>query len=454
VPIRSLPRVGWTEVFTRAMAGRLTSLTITGLVAVAALAPPSGAALRAGGFRVDRTFGGGRGFVTTRISGTSSVAYGATAVSRGDIVVAGQASPPDGNGQVVVARYLPSGRLDPGFGTRGIFQSTFPTADAPFIANAIAVDRPTGKIIVAGGYGQGSMLVMRLTGRGRLDRTFGLHGSGFATVEIGGTANSLAIQRDGRILLGGSNANRPGRPFVVARFTRNGVLDRSFAHGGVAQVLFWNPSAAAGTNVATLVPTADGGVIGAAHIDYIGGTGHHTGGHGASGVFRLTRHGVPFRAFGTGGHAQITFFDRRRVPQTWYPCATTVDGRGRVAVTGGGGANGNMLFTARLTSRGVLDRSFGGAGNGRVMTPRIGGEGVLICGMTSTRAGVLTIAVQDKVAQLLPSGVVDKRFARGGIFTIPKPKGVFVNDFVTAGSGRVVAVGSTGNAIYVSRWVN
>jgi uncharacterized delta-60 repeat protein len=121
------------------------------------------------------------------------------------------------------------------FASHGIFESAFPAADAPFVATAIARDRRTGELVLGGGYGQGSMLVMRLTAKGRLDPTFGAHRSGFATVEVEGIANSLAIQPDGAILLGGSNANRNGRPFVVARFTRDGVLDRTFGHRGIAQ---------------------------------------------------------------------------------------------------------------------------------------------------------------------------------------------------------------------------
>jgi hypothetical protein len=78
----------------------------------------------------------------------------------------------------------------------------------------------------------------------------------------------------------GFNADRHGRPFVVARFTRGGRLDRRFGHRGVAQALFWNPSAASSAAVNSLVPTHDGGVIAAGHIDYIGGMGHHTGGMG------------------------------------------------------------------------------------------------------------------------------------------------------------------------------
>jgi uncharacterized delta-60 repeat protein len=427
-------------------------LLLAGLCVTTALAAPA-AASGGRGPRPDRSFGAGRGFVTTSITGTTALAYAATIAPGGQIVIAGQASPPSGNGQVVVARYTRGGRLDRSFASRGIFESAFPTADAPFLASAIARDRRTGKLVVAGGYGMGSMLVMRLTAGGRLDRTFGTHRSGFTTVTIGGIANALAIQPDGRILLGGSNANRNGRPFVVARFTSKGVLDRSFGRGGIVQALFWNPTAASSAGVNSLAPTRDGGMIATGHIDYIGGNGGGSGGHGAAGVFRLTRRGVPARSFGSSGHVQVTFFTRTRVPESWYPCAATVDRRGRIAVTGGGGTHHFALFTARLTARGTLDRSYGRARDGRAVIPGIGGNAITTCGATSTPAGALTIAVQSRITQLLPSGVPDRRFATRGVFGITRPRGVFVNALAAAGSGRLVAAGSAGNSIYVARWL-
>jgi uncharacterized delta-60 repeat protein len=403
-------------------------------------------------FRGDPGFGSGRGFVTTPIAGTEAVAYGAVVLPGGRIVIAGQASPPSGDGQVVLARYLPNGRLDRGFGSGGIFQSAFPAAAAPFVATAIARDRRTGKLVVAGGYGQGSMLVMRLTPDGRLDQTFGARRTGFATVGVGGIATALAIQRSGGILLGGSNAGRPGRPFVVVRFTRNGTLDRGFGHRGVAQALFWNPSAGSGAGL-SLATTRDGGVIASGHIDYIGGTGGASGGHGSAGVFRLTPRGRPLRSFGTRGHVQITFFGRARAPESWYPCAMTVDGRGRITVTGGGGTHRSALLTARLTPRGALDRTFGSSGNGRAATPGVGGNAITTCGATSTRAGGIAVAVQSRLAALLPDGLPNRRFAPGGVVKIDKPRQVFVNDLIASGPSRLVMAGSAGNAIYVSRYL-
>jgi hypothetical protein len=254
-------------------------------------------------------------------------------------------------------------------------------------------------------------------------------------------------------LLGGSNANRNGRPFVVARFTRDGVLDRTFGHRGIAQTLFWNPSAASSSGVDTLATAPDGGIFAFGHIDYIGGTGGGSGGHGAAGVFRLTRRGLPFRAFGRRGHAQVTFFSRGHVPESWYPCAMTLDGRGRITVAGGGGTHRFALFTARLTRRGELDRSYGSAHNGRAITAGIGGNAITTCGISSTRAGEVTVAVQSELAQLLPDGRPNTRFAPGGVFRITKPKRVFINALLGSRPHGVVVAGSAGAAIYLARYL-
>jgi uncharacterized delta-60 repeat protein len=404
------------------------------------------------GPRLDHTFGRGRGFVTTPIPGSFALAYAAVISRGGDIVVAGQASPPSGNGQVVVVRYLPDGQLDPSFASHGIFESAFPSVNGPYIATAIGEERGTGKLVIAGGYGQGSMLVMRLTADGRLDQTFGARRSGFATVAVGGIANSLAIQSNGGILLGGSNANRNGRPFVVARFTRNGMLDRAFGRAGIAQALFWNPSAASSAGVNGLAMAPDGGIVASGHIDYIGGTGPGSAGYGAAGIFRLTKRGLPFRAFGAAGHTQVKFPGRAGVPESWYPCAMTVDQQGRITVTGGGGTRSSALLTARLTPRGVLDRSYGSARNGRAVIAGVGGDAITTCGDASTPTGEITVAVQSTLAQVLPGGLPNVRFAPRGVFTISKPRDVFINSLVRVRRHALVA-GSAGNKIYVGRYL-
>src|SRR5438270_37996 len=114
------------------------------------------------------------------------------------------------------------------------------------------------------------------------------------------------------------------------------------------------------------------------------------------------------------------------------------DGPGRIIVPGGGGRHRSALFTARLTGRGVLDRRYGGAGTGRETTPGIGGNAITTCGITSTRAGEVTVGVGSKLAQLLPGGLPDSRFAPRGVFTIRSPKQVSINALI--GSGRRLLV--------------
>ena len=118
-----------------------------------ALAPTAAQAKPHNGVAPDPSFGDGHGYATLAISGQDTIAYAATAVS-GGTVVAGQATPSSGSGagQVLVAKYDRSGKLDPAFGTHGVYRSAFPDADGPFIANGIAEDSH-GRLIVAGGYG-------------------------------------------------------------------------------------------------------------------------------------------------------------------------------------------------------------------------------------------------------------------------------------------------------------
>jgi len=131
----------------------------------------------------------------------------------------------------------------------------------------------------------------------------------------------------------------------------------------------------------------------------------------------------------------------------------TVDGRGRITVTGGGGTHRFALLTARLTPLGALDRSYGGAGTGRAVTPGVGGNAITTCGATSTPAGQLTVGVQSKLAQLLPSGRPNTRFATGGVFRIAKPRQVFINALVASGASRIVVAGSAGSAVYAARYL-
>ena len=416
-------------------------------LAVCLTASAAPASSEARGASRDPTFGQGRGWATTRIPRATAIAYGAAVVAGGRIVLAGQATTPAGNGQILVARYRPDGRLDRSFGSGGIFTTALPKARGPFIATSVAQQNSTGRLLVAGGYGQGSMLLLRLTPGGRLDRTFGRNRTGVVITPAGGIAQSIAVQRNGGILVGGSNANRNGRPMMVARFTGNGVLDRRFGRGGLVQTVFWNPDLAASAGVSGLATTADGGVVASGHLDYIGSDGH-----GSAGVFRLSSIGRLVHGFGSGGHVEVAFRNAKGGFEQWFPCAMTVGSRGRVTVTGDGSTGtGAAILSARLSARGVLDSSYGMGGRAVIRDLR-SGDSDTTCGAASSAAGQLTVGVGSTLAQLRPDGAPNGLFAPGGLLTIAQPRGVSVNAAVLSGLQRVVVAGSAGNALYVARY--
>jgi uncharacterized delta-60 repeat protein len=428
---------------------RLIASAAVGLVAAFA---PGIAGAR--GIQPDRGFGG-RGWVTLRVPGQELSANAVALLPGGKIVIAGQISPvhppPTGDVQVFVAQYLANGRLDPSFARGGLFVSHFPNQDGPFGANAIARDR-SGRLVVGGGYGQGSVLAMRLTAAGRLDRSFGPRGAGYAAVAVGNFASSMALEPNGTILLGSSNENVRGRPFVVVRLTARGFRDRSFGRAGVVQLLFWNPLRAASSNVDAISVTPDGGLIGSGHIDYIGGH-HGQAGYGKAGVFRLSASGRLARSFGHQGHVLVGFRFPSGKFKSWFPCGQAVSPDGAITVSGDGStAPPGQILTARLTPAGRLDPSFGTGGRSVVAGP--GSGDFTAGGVVADSARRFTVGVGATLVQLRPNGRPNPAFAPRGRFRITSPRNVGVQGLASAAHGRqLIVVGSAGpSQAYLARY--
>jgi uncharacterized delta-60 repeat protein len=98
----------------------------------------------------------------------------------------------------VVARYGANGLLDKSFGKHGYAEVT----RAQFAPSAV-VTQNDAKILVAG-YSNSGGTVLRLLPNGQLDASFGRRGM----VSSDPRASSLALQRDGKILVGGQALDR------------------------------------------------------------------------------------------------------------------------------------------------------------------------------------------------------------------------------------------------------
>jgi len=96
--------------------------------------------------------------------------------------------------------------------------------------------QPDGKILLGGHCDNGSNLdfcIARFNSNGTLDTTFGSSGKVIQTIDSSNDwGQSLVIQPDGKILLGGDCGSRRYSYFCIARFNSDGTLDTSFGSSG------------------------------------------------------------------------------------------------------------------------------------------------------------------------------------------------------------------------------
>lgn len=266
--------------------------------------------------RLDRSFGDA-GIVVTDVSpGASDVLHALVLQPDGRIVVAGD-TPAGGLGdtKLVLARYLPDGRLDPTFGQDGIVTTDL----GPGIDSARGlVLQPDGRLVAVGHGGTGGYPVtVRYLPDGSLDPAFGRDGRVTMVGPMTG-AMAAALQSDGRIVIAGSS-NGTNQPLVVARLLADGTPDRSFGDDGqVATAVGWQANADA------VIVQSDGRITVAGTAD-IG----RQRGQFAFLVARYERNGALDRSFGRDGVATTDF-----TSGTDQATALVVDASGHL-VTGG-----------------------------------------------------------------------------------------------------------------------
>jgi uncharacterized delta-60 repeat protein len=173
---------------------------------------------------LDASFGAS-GIVITPIGAASDWGSGVALQPDGKIVFAGQ-SFTGANIDVAVLRYNANGTLDGTFGAGGIVLTAVGPGDD--YGRAVTV-QPDGKIVVAGTAFNGAnddVLVLRYHPNGTLDASFS--GDGIVTTPIGAgneMVGAVALQSDGRILVGGSSHNGANLDFALVRYGADGSLD-------------------------------------------------------------------------------------------------------------------------------------------------------------------------------------------------------------------------------------
>jgi uncharacterized delta-60 repeat protein len=192
---------------------------------------------------LDSSFGTVGEVIGPRTTFYWSVPFVITSQADGKLLVGGRGGALGGSNQSIIARYDTSGNLDPAFGSGGYAIESSPTNGDGVYELAV---QPDGKI-VAGGYVNGAAALVRLNvgvpglADGSLDSTFGNGGIASADVvfipEDGAT--SLVIQTNGKIVIATNNG-------VVNRYNADGSLDTGFGTDGTVSM----PSGASANSVA------------------------------------------------------------------------------------------------------------------------------------------------------------------------------------------------------------
>jgi uncharacterized delta-60 repeat protein len=291
--------------------------------------------------------------------------YAATVTSAGKVLIGGAFTSYDGAGQRHVARLNGDGSLDASFD---------PNLDDVVHALAVRGD----KVVIGGRFTSVNYVtcnrIARLKSDGSLDTSFG------GTSGANDTVNALAVQSDGKVLIGGafSQIGSSSRPYV-ARLEADGVVDTSFAAVSSPNDQVW----AVGV-------TADGGVL-------IGGAFTDFGGQSRPRVARLTSEGVLETAYDPGSGADDSVY------------ALAV-GEGGTATIGGDFANvdgTSRVRLARLNGDGTLDTGFDGRANDEVRDIALDPYGRVVIGGAFSQVNGTG---RDSVARLHGDGSPDQTF--------------------------------------------
>jgi uncharacterized delta-60 repeat protein len=314
-----------------------------------------------------------------------------------------------------IGRVDATGHYDGSFTGGGV--DVLPVAGAEALALAL---QPDGKILVGGGiFNQttvsADMMLLRLTTTGALDTSFNHTGKVMiddGDAEIG---QDLAVQPNGMILVAGEHDQNS---MVVARVSPGGLVDPSFGDEGVATATFGSPPTNAVARGIALQP--DGKIV-------IAGDGQ-----GAIGVARLQPGGALDTTFGGDGEQTLDF--NPQLTDLGSDVALAPDGK--IVVSGSGN---NVTFVGRLQgdSGGSGGGGGGGGGGTNGRAPRCAGKTATIVG-TGGRDRLKGTRKNDVIVAL---GGADRISGGGGKDVICGGNG---NDTISGGSGNDSLYGQGG----------
>lgn len=336
---------------------------------------------------LDASFGtGGKAMMPAPVAGSLALVHAAALQTDGKIVLAGECGS-GGSNRVCAARFNTDGTADTGFAGSGALVINTGGVANEGTAEAIAV-QSDGGILLGGDCTQTSVnqvCLVRLLSNGALDAGFGAGGTGivvsnYATGNYYGSA--LVLQSDGKPVWVGLSADGSITRFHAERYTVGGILDTSYGSSGIVE-----------TQVLTgYSTTAAGAMLGGNKLVMLGYCTTSPATTERLCAVRYNADGTIDNSFGALGKIAID-------AGAFRATAMAVQTDGKLLAAGQDiVATGEVFGLLRLTADGALDSAFGSGGKvsagivvgsaaDRLQSVAVQGDGKIVAGGNCTPSG-------------------------------------------------------------------
>lgn len=342
------------------------------------------------------------------------------------------------------------GQIDSTFGVNGI---TFSNFSMGATGTSIGIDNQQNIFAVGQIYAsnQYDFAAVKFNNQGTIDTTFGVNGKFTIGFGIDDFCNSIAIQTDNKIILGGYsstwdgfNVNSIFTQISLIRLLNNGKVDSTFGTNGKFEFDL-NPIDCGAVAIAL---QSDGKII---------AVGKYNNGSSIQIMaIRITTNGLLDLNFGTNG-IFITQIDTLLQDDETTCCVIQPDNKILIGFcTNDQPTLGKVFGLIRLTNNGFIDTSFGGYGYIKTDIPllpndyptsvKVQNGGKILLAGTTKNSKIMAIC------RYLNDGTLDNSFGNSGIDTLNISSGKdVIRDFIVLEDNKIIIVGESNNNACVIR---